>query len=133
MATRSTPMVSNRPEAWAISALVPTPSVDDTSTGWRYRWLAKANSPPNPPMSPMTSGRNVERTLSLMRCTASSPASMLTPAASYVSPIRRDPSSSGRATGLLVAARFVGGEQAAAEQGLGGGTDRGRVATGAAL
>ncbi len=35
MATRSTPMVSNFPTAWAINALVPTPSVDDTSTGWR--------------------------------------------------------------------------------------------------
>ncbi len=30
-----TPIVSNRPVAWAISALVPTPSVEETSTGWR--------------------------------------------------------------------------------------------------
>jgi hypothetical protein len=35
MATRSTPMVSKRPTAWATRALVPTPSVDDTSTGSR--------------------------------------------------------------------------------------------------
>ena len=82
MATRSMPIVSNRPVACAINALVPTPSVDDTSTGLRYRWLAKAKSPPNPPMSPMTSGRNVERTLSLMRSTAASPAAMSTPASS---------------------------------------------------
>ena len=40
-----------------------------------------SNRPPNPPMSPMTSGRKVERTLALMRSTASSPASMSTPAA----------------------------------------------------
>src|SRR5581483_3398144 len=37
-------------------------------------------------MSPTTSGRNVERTRSRMRATASSPAAMLTPAASYDSP-----------------------------------------------
>ena len=43
---------------------------------------SKPNSPPNPPMSPMTSGRNVDRTLALMRSTASSPAEMLTPAPS---------------------------------------------------
>ena len=41
-----------------------------------------ANSPPKPPMSPMTSGRKVERTWSLMRSTASSPAAMSTPAPS---------------------------------------------------
>ena len=35
MATRSMPIVSNRPAARATIALVPTPSVDDTSTGWR--------------------------------------------------------------------------------------------------
>src|SRR5947209_5781600 len=40
-------------------------------------------------MSPTTSGRNVARTRSLMRATASSPAAMLTPAASYVSPTGR--------------------------------------------
>src|SRR4051812_24660461 len=86
-------------------------------------------------MSPMTSGRKVERTLSLMRWTASSPASMLTPAASYVSPIRRDPSSSGRsrrsataAGGLQVLAGFVGREEAAAEERLAGGADRRGVA-----
>jgi hypothetical protein len=62
--------------------LVPTPSVEDTRTGWLYRWLAKANRPPKPPMSPMTSGRNVERTFDLIRSTAASPAVMLTPASS---------------------------------------------------
>src|SRR3954447_1039593 len=86
MATRSMPMVVKRPAAWATRALVPTPSVEDTRIGSRYRLGSKANSPPKPPMSPTTSGRNVERTRSLMRATASSPAVMLTPAASYVSP-----------------------------------------------
>jgi hypothetical protein len=76
------PIVSNRPAALATSALVPTPSVEETSTGWRYRSLKNPaeNSPPKPPMSPMTSGRYVERTCSLMRLTASSPAVMSTPA-----------------------------------------------------
>src|SRR4029077_19196160 len=40
-------------------------------------------------MSHTTSGLKVERTRSLMRATASSPAVMLTPAASYVSPTDR--------------------------------------------
>ena len=37
MATRSIPMVSNRPRASATMAFVPTPSVPATSTGWSYR------------------------------------------------------------------------------------------------
>ena len=65
MATRSMPMVSSRPAWRATRALVPTPSVDETSTGWRYLAGSKANSPPKPPMSLMTSGRKVERTLLL--------------------------------------------------------------------
>src|SRR5438270_8788003 len=86
MATKSMPMVVKRPVDWATRALVPTPSVEDTRMGSRYRPGSKAKSPPKPPMSPTTSGRNVERTRSLMRATASSPAAMLTPAPSYVSP-----------------------------------------------
>ena len=70
----------DRPAACATSAFVPTPSVEDTSTGCRNRWAGNSNKPPKPPMSPITSGRNVERTLALMRSTASSPAAMLTPA-----------------------------------------------------
>ena len=65
-----------------MSALVPTPSVELTSTGWVNRCCANENSPPNPPMSPITSGRNVDRTLDLIRSTAASPAEMLTPASS---------------------------------------------------
>src|SRR5687767_13162623 len=84
MATRSTPMVANRPAARATSALVPTPSVELTKTGSRYRSCGKAKSPPKPPMSPMTSGRIVDRTCDLMRSTASSPAAMSTPASAYV-------------------------------------------------
>ena len=80
MATRSMPIVSNCPTAWAMSAFVPTPSVDETSTGLVYRCCGKANRPPKPPMSPMTSGRYVERTSSLIASTASSPAVMSTPA-----------------------------------------------------
>ena len=76
-------MVSKRPVAWAISALVPTPSVDDTSTGSRYDEAAKRNRPPNPPISPMTSGRKVERTWDLISSTAFSPAAMSTPASAY--------------------------------------------------
>src|SRR3954451_4382417 len=47
-----------------------------------------ANRPPKPPMSPMTSGRNVERTWLVMRRTADSPAPMSTPAPEYVRPGR---------------------------------------------
>src|SRR3954454_24409955 len=87
IATRSRPIVSKRSAACATSAFVPTPSVDDTSTGCLYRSLSSANRPPKPPMSPMTSRRNVWRTRSLMRWTASSPFVIETPAASYVSPM----------------------------------------------
>src|SRR5689334_22175694 len=47
-----------------------------------------AKSAPNPPMSPMTSGRKVDCPWRLMRSTACSPAPMSTPAAAYVSPGR---------------------------------------------
>ena len=40
----------------------------------------RRTGPPKPPMSPTTSGRNVERTCSLMSSTAFSPAAMSTPA-----------------------------------------------------
>src|SRR5438270_5304728 len=58
-----------------------------------------ANRPPNPPMSPMTSGRNVDRTWLVILRTAASPAPMSTPAAEYVAGERSAvPSSS--ATGV---------------------------------
>src|SRR5438270_10991831 len=101
MATKSMPMVVKRPVDWATRALVPTPSVEDTRMGSRYRCGSKANTPPKPPMSPTTSGRNVARTRSLMRATASSPAAMLTPAASYVSPTDRGAVLLGRGAGRL--------------------------------
>ena len=61
------------------SDFVPTPSVDETSSGSRYRFQSTANSPPKPPTSPTTSGRNVERTCALISSTAFSPAAMSTP------------------------------------------------------
>ena len=64
----------------AMSDFVPTPSVDETSSGCSKGWASNANRPPKPPMSPMTSGRNVERTCCLMSSTAFSPAAMSTPA-----------------------------------------------------
>ena len=75
---RSPPCRSGR-SPWRSRALVPTPSVADTSTGRRYRLGSKANSPAKLPMSPTTSGRAVARALSRIRRTASSPAAMDTP------------------------------------------------------
>ena len=74
------PIVSKRPVATATSSFVPTPSVEDTSTGSRYP-DGTATSEPNEPMSASTSGRNVDRASGASRRTASSPASMETPAA----------------------------------------------------
>jgi hypothetical protein len=64
--------------------LVPTPSVEVASTGCfrRARELA-SKRPAKPPMSPITSGRRVLATHSLIRSTARSPASISTPAAAY--------------------------------------------------
>src|SRR5579885_443356 len=76
-------------------ALVPTPSVELTSTGWRYRAVSKAKAPPKPPMPPSTSGRAVEATTRLIRSTAASPAAMSTPAERYVA---GSPALSGAAT-----------------------------------
>jgi hypothetical protein len=61
--------------------LVPTPSADDTSTGFFQRFLGNLKRPPKEPRSPSTWLLNVARTLAFMRCTASIPASILTPAA----------------------------------------------------
>ena len=68
-----------------MSDFVPTPSVDETRIGSRMPRGSNAKSPPNPPMSPTTSGRSVDRTCSLMSSTARSPAPMSTPALAYVS------------------------------------------------
>jgi len=73
------PTVSCR-SSWRASAiLVPTPSVDDASSGLRYFWVSSANSPANPPSPPTTSGRLVASTALFISVTARSPASMSTP------------------------------------------------------
>ena len=78
MATRSIPIVSRRPIAWAIAVLVPTPSVDDTITGSRYPG-GIATADPKPPSPPSTSGRRVLATDARISSTARSPASTSTP------------------------------------------------------
>ena len=40
-----------------MTSLVPTPSVDEASTGSRYCPSRSRNRPAKPPMSPSTSGR----------------------------------------------------------------------------
>ena len=80
MATRSMPTVSWRPVKKAIFSLVPTPSVEPTKTGWRMVSVFKENSPPNPPISPMTPGVLVAFTNGLMAEMNRSPLSMSTPA-----------------------------------------------------
>src|SRR4030042_3204143 len=67
----------------ATLSLVPTPSMDATRTGWRYFEISRAKKPPNLPISVSTPGVNVVLTMRLMRSTASSPASILTPASLY--------------------------------------------------
>ena len=58
MPTRSMPIVSCLSSACAMATLVPTPSVDVASSGWRYVPASQAsNSPAKPPMPPTTSGR----------------------------------------------------------------------------
>jgi len=75
-------MVPCTPIRWAITTLVPTPSVEVASSGRVYERSADAsNSPANPPNSPTTSGRDAAAMLARMRSTARSAASMSTPAA----------------------------------------------------
>src|SRR5688572_11309962 len=77
------PTVSWRLAMNATFSLLPTPSVDETSTGSRYPAGTRTN-PANPPMPPRTSGRWVDFARGTIRRTASSPASMSTPASRYV-------------------------------------------------
>src|SRR5882724_4111033 len=77
------PTVSWRSARNATLSLEPTPSVDDTSTGSWYP-LGTRTNPAKAPMPPRTSGRNVAFASGAMRRTASSPASMSTPASRYV-------------------------------------------------
>jgi hypothetical protein len=75
------PTVSCRSIARASAILVPTPSVEDASSGLRYFAVSSAKRPANPPRPPTTSGRLVFSTAERIRVTARSPASMSTPAA----------------------------------------------------
>ena len=74
--------------AWAIATLVPTPSAEVASTGWSYAFSAEASkSPAKPPMPPIISGRRALSIQTFISSTAWSPASIETPAASYVAPV----------------------------------------------
>ena len=77
-------MVSWMSSACAIAILVPTPSVDEASTGSFHLSSVSENSAAKPPMPPITSGRVARSACGLIRSTAWSPAAMLTPAAAYV-------------------------------------------------
>ena len=83
MATRSMPTVSCLLKAKASLSLVPTPSVDETSTGSLMLPISGLNRPPNPPMSEMTPLVCVRCTRCLMRATRSLPAWISTPASVY--------------------------------------------------
>jgi hypothetical protein len=61
------PTVSGRLAQNASFSLVPTPSVEDTRTGFFISAQFKEKSPPNPPMSLMTPLWNVERTRGLVQ------------------------------------------------------------------
>src|SRR5215213_5500331 len=65
-----------------MAVFVPTPSVDDTRTGWR-KPAGMATAAPNPPSPPRTSGRRVRSTAARISSTARSPAPTSTPAAAY--------------------------------------------------
>ncbi|CAB4786696.1 unannotated protein [freshwater metagenome] len=85
MATRSSPMVSYLPIARAISVFVPTPSVDVASRGCFISLRAEASKrPANPPMPPITSGRDARAIDAFINSTARSPASISTPESLYV-------------------------------------------------
>ena len=78
-------MVSYLPIARAISVLVPTPSVDVASSGCFISFRADASkSPANPPIPPITSGRDARAIDAFISSTARSPASISTPESLYV-------------------------------------------------
>src|SRR5690242_18026837 len=88
MPTRSKPIVWWTSRAWAIATLVPTPSAEVASTGWSKDLSAVASkSPAKPPIPPIISGRRAFSTQTFISSTALSPASIETPAASYVAPV----------------------------------------------
>ena len=66
-----------------MASLVPTPSVPETSTGSSMSLRAAAlKQEPKPPSPPMTSGRLVAATASLIASTARAPSAVSTPASS---------------------------------------------------
>jgi len=74
------PTVSCRPVSMAIFSLVPTPSVDEISTGSTKPAAFRSNRAPKPPMPPIVPARAVARASGLIRSTSASPASISTPA-----------------------------------------------------
>ena len=69
----------------AISVFVPTPSVEVARSGCFISFNAEASkSPANPPMPPMTSGRDARAIDAFISSTARSPASISTPESLYV-------------------------------------------------
>ena len=74
------PTVSCRPVSMASISLVPTPSVQDTSTGSRKPAALRSNKAPKPPSPPMVPGRAVALAAGPIASTRASPASMSTPA-----------------------------------------------------
>src|SRR4051794_6410845 len=85
------PIVSWMSSCWAITSLVPTPSVDEARIGLLYFCVFSRNRPEKPPRSPITSGRGVFFTLDLSSSTARSPAWIDTPASAYVTVRLRAP------------------------------------------
>src|SRR4051794_217107 len=85
------PIVSWMSSCWAITSLVPTPSVDEARIGLLYFCVLSRNRPEKPPRSPITSGRVVFLTFDLSSSTARSPASIETPASAYVTDRLRAP------------------------------------------
>ena len=64
----------------AISVFVPTPSVDVASSGCFMDFKADASKrPANPPIPPITSGREARAIEAFINSTARSPASISTP------------------------------------------------------
>ena len=59
------PTVSWMSICWAMTSLVPTPSVEDARIGLLYFFVSSRNRPAKPPRSPITSGRRVSLHLRL--------------------------------------------------------------------
>ena len=80
MPTRSKPIVSWMSRACAIATFVPTPSVEEASSGRSYDFSTLASkSPAKPPTPPTTCGPCVRATAAFISSTARSPAAVSTP------------------------------------------------------